>query len=216
MWLSTLCFLPWLLGCQSFVYSSNSRNPTVPFIPIVNALLLLTPPQTALRLGNDLSNEPQVDEEEILLKVSLSINDKYSIEDATPVIQNYMTSFPFSAVLPVQPLTYTPRDDGMGVKVAFLRKKTQEKSSYDGGIDFLLSVDEDEKSSQSNRARVNIVATRVSKGQFVSKIFSEGMVVKAFVNGLNNGETDGGRVGLGYDQLMEMTSVESTFHLWMK
>lgn len=158
------------------------------------------------------NDEDENDNEETLLKVSLSINDEHTIDDAIPIIHKYLTSFPFSAVLPVQPLSYTPRNDGKGVKVSFLRKKTQEKSSHDGGIDFTFSI---EKGDSSKSNRVNIVANRNSEGQFVSKVFTEGVVIKAFVNGLNYGEDNGGRVGIGYDNLIKICTVESIFHKWM-
>lgn len=152
--------------------------------------------------------------EETLLKISMSINEGYNVEDIVPVLQQYLTSFPFSAVLPVQPLTYTPRSDGQGVSVSFLRKKTQEKSSIDGGIEFTFAIDTDDVYGESS-GRVIVEAKRVSEGQVISKVFSEGTIVKAFVNGLNHGETDGGRVGIGHGELLRKCSVESIFHKWM-
>ena len=78
-------------------------------------------------------------------------------------------------------------------------------------------VNEEESSggSEFSSFRVNIEAKRISDGQFVSKVFSESMIVKAFVNGLNYGEKEGGRVGIGYDELISKCSVESIFHKWM-
>ncbi len=163
---------------------------------------------------NNAASDLKLEEEEILMKVSLSICETCTLDETLPFIQHYLESFPFSAVLPVQPLSYLPRGDGMGVNVSFLRKKTQEKSSYDGGIEFTIVVDDKDDTPTS---RIDIVARRNSEGQYISKVFSEGMIVKAFVNGLNYGEKseNGGRVGLGYDELLERCSVESIFHKWM-
>jgi hypothetical protein len=154
--------------------------------------------------------------EETLMQISLSINEGYNTDDVISVVQQYLSSFPFSAVLPVQPLTYTPKNDGMGVDVYFLRKKTEEKGSKDGGIQFTFDICmEEEEEGQTSSDRVNIVAKRVSEGQVISKVFSEGMIIKSFVSGLNNGESNEGRVGIGYDKLSTMCSVESMFHKWM-
>ena len=116
--------------------------------------------------------------EEVLMKVTLFPNDptQYSERETLGKVLHYVASFPFSAVLPVQPLTYTPRDDGRGVDVTFLRKKTQEKGSVDGGMTFLLS--------SNGEGGIDILARRNSEGQVISKVFSEGMVIKAFVSGL--------------------------------
>ena len=141
------------------------------------------------------------------MKVTLLPKDttQYSDSEMLGKVLDYVASFPFSAVLPVQPLTYTPRDDGRGVDVTFLRKKTQEKGSVDGGMTFLLSL--------NGEGEIVILATRNSEGQVISKVFSEGMVIKAFVSGLWGEE--GGRVGLGYEELMDIVSVESVIHKWM-
>ena len=145
--------------------------------------------------------------EEVLMKVTLAPKDnaKCSESDIFDKVLDYVASFPFSAVLPVQPLTYTPRKDGRGVDVTFLRKKTQEKGSVDGGMTFLLSSE--------GEGGILITARRKSEGQVVSKVFSEGMVIKSFVSGLWGEE--GGRVGLGYDELIKMISIENVVHKWM-
>jgi hypothetical protein len=156
-------------------------------------------------------------EEEILLKFSLAVDEKYSVEeDVIPIVQRYISSFPFSAVLPVQPLTYTPKENGMGVDVAFLRKKTEEKSSKDGGIEFKIMRCDDDTSYESLPSRILIEVRRVSEGQFVSKAFSEGLLVKAFVEGLIDGDEGCGRVGIGRKELLTRCSVESMFHKWMQ
>lgn len=164
-----------------------------------------------LHVSNNDNNENQ-DAEEILMQVSLSMNENFTAENTIPIIQKYLSSFPFSAVLPVQPLSYTPVEDALGVKVSFLRKKTQEKSSHDGGIEFNITTVEDE---QDSSVRINITARRDSEGQFISKVFSEGAIVKSFVSGLSNGEEEGGRVGIGRDDLIKACSIQSIYHKWM-
>eukprot|EP00957_Ditylum_brightwellii_P174040 13250996-Ditylum_brightwellii.AAC.1 len=72
------------------------------------------------------------EEEETLLCVNFSIHDISQQDVALDTIRSYVCSFPFAAVLPVQPLTYLPTDDRRGLDVTFLRKKTKEKGSVDG------------------------------------------------------------------------------------
>jgi hypothetical protein len=87
---------------------------------------------------------PDYDNEEILLKINLALHPGVSIPDALQAVVTYSQSFPFAAVLPVQPLTYLPPtrtsldDDVDGVEIKFLRKKTTEKSAVDGGIRFFV------------------------------------------------------------------------------
>lgn len=168
--------------------------------------------KTLLYSINNKDEEIKKVDEEILMKVSFSVQEDFTPEKAIPIIQKYISSFPFSAVLPVQPLTYTPNEDDLGVKVAFLRKKTDIKSGKDGGIDFRISTVDDEN---DEAIRVNIVARRDSNGQFISKVFSEGAIIKSFVSGLNHGEAEGGRVGIGREDLMKACSVQSIYHKWM-
>lgn len=64
--------------------------------------------------------------------MNLRINAAADPDAAIEAVRAFVRSFPFAAVLPVQPLQYLPNDDGRGVKVTFLRKKTKEKGSQDG------------------------------------------------------------------------------------
>ena len=78
---------------------------------------------------------------ETLLRINFSFNDDADDDGrlALSAVQQYCQTFPFAAVLPVQPLTYIPvqlPDGNPAVKVSFLRKKTAEKGSIDGGILF--------------------------------------------------------------------------------
>lgn len=111
-----------------------------------------------------------------------------------------MQAFPFSAVLPVQPLQYLPTHDG--VDVLFLRKKTAEKGSEDGGMRFYAS--------SSPEGGVDLEIKRNSKGQTVSKMFSEKLVVKAFCDGIA-GKQDA-KTG---DAPVDFVSISSMFHQWM-
>jgi len=89
----------------------------------------------------------QYEQEETLLKIRCRVLLSNEKEQVLSVLQNYVQSFAFSSVLPVQPLTYMPTDDG-GVQVQFLRKKTKEKGSVDGGLRFwILPVSSSSSSS---------------------------------------------------------------------
>jgi hypothetical protein len=108
---------------------------------------------------------------------------------------------------PVQPLTYLPctlPDGETALKVTFLRKKTEEKDSKDGGVLFECKA----ITSEGERTKINLVASRISKGQTVPKIFSEKQIILAFIKGLEEAK---GREMLDKANLR----VESIFHLWM-
>ena len=154
----------------------------------------------------DNSNEDE-EEEEIILRMNLSVLDSNSSESTMEKIIKYIQSFPFSAVLPVQPLTYVPSDDNRGVKVTFLRKKTKEKGSVDGGIDISATL----RDTDDDNTKIQIEAKRNSEGQTVSKVFSEMLIVKAFIKGLS-GEEDTYRTNT---ELSELISIDSIFHKWM-
>jgi len=104
-------------------------------------------------------------------------------------------------------------DGNPAVKVSFLRKKTAEKGSMDGGILFsssLVSEEDCDKGGTDNYTKnIQLTAWRITKGQTVSKIFSEKQIILAFVKGLGEERgkeilADGGNV-----------EVDSVFHLWM-
>lgn len=105
-------------------------------------------------------------------------------------------------------------DGNPALKVSFLRKKTAEKGSADGGILFsscLVSEEDcDEDGMLENYVkRIQLTAWRIIKGQTVSKSFSEKQIILAFVRGL--------REGNGAEILKEggNVQVDSVFHLWM-
>ena len=129
---------------------------------------------------------------------------------ALEAVRTYTKSFPFAAVLPVQPLTYLPvltSDGDPAVQVTFLRKKTAEKGSMDGGILFHSRLACEEDGEQGKK--IHLTAKRISKGQTVSKIFSEKQLIMAFVKALDEAR--------GKEILMQggNVDIDSVFHLWM-
>eukprot|EP00537_Pseudo-nitzschia_pungens_P016990 CAMPEP_0172400108 /NCGR_PEP_ID=MMETSP1061-20121228/44234_1 /TAXON_ID=37318 /ORGANISM="Pseudo-nitzschia pungens, Strain cf. pungens" /LENGTH=203 /DNA_ID=CAMNT_0013133229 /DNA_START=86 /DNA_END=697 /DNA_ORIENTATION=- len=152
-------------------------------------------------------------DEEILLRMNLGINTGADPDSCLEAVREYAKSFPFAAVLPVQPLTYVPSDDGRGVKVTFLRKKTKEKGSVDGGIDFYIdftSQKDEVDLDPLGGKRIRLLATRNPEGQTISKMFSEKLIVLAFVKGITGEDIDKAN-----ENLSNMISVESVFHKWM-
>ena len=160
---------------------------------------------------------------ETLLRINFSFHNDNNNDDggrlALSAVQQYCQTFPYAAVLPVQPLTYIPLtlpDGNPGVKVSFLRKKTAEKGSIDGGILFtccLVSEEDcDDEGLTNYKRRIQLTAIRIAEGQTVSKMFSEKQILLAFVKGLNDARGieilttgDGGR----------HVEVESIFHRWL-
>ena len=156
---------------------------------------------------------------ETLLRINFSFNDDADDDGrlALSAVQQYCQTFPFAAVLPVQPLTYIPvqlPDGNPGVKVSFLRKMTAEKGSIDGGILFascLVSEEDcDDEGLDNYKRRIQLAAIRIKEGQTVSKMFSEKQILLAFVKGLNDARgieilTNGGR----------HVEIESVFHRWL-
>ena len=174
---------------------------------------------SSLKLSGSASGDDEMttdEPEEVLSRMNLSINAGIDPDAAIKATKEYARGFPFAAVLPVQPLTYLPSP--AGVKVTFLRKKTEEKGSQDGGMDFSIEFtdvaapDEDDEigvGTLSGR-RIRLLATRISEGQTVSKMFSEKMVITEFIKGISSA-TDSSSSALG-----NAVSVESYFHKWME
>jgi hypothetical protein len=152
----------------------------------------------------------QFAKEETLLQIHCSTTTADGeVDSVLPQIQKYIQSFPFAAVLPVQPLQYLPTADG-GVEVLFLRKKTKEKGAIDGGLRFFVVRIPDKK-------ELEIVVKRNSEGQTISKIFSEKMVVQAFVNSFMGKDVQEGKQPMTNREAptKELVQVESVFHKWM-
>lgn len=140
---------------------------------------------------------PNLDDEETLLNVHVTIKDGEK-ELARTELEKYLQSFPFAAVLPVQPLQYLPTENGVEVK--FLRKKTKEKGSLDGGMVFMIKEDRD---------GYDIVCKRNSEGQTVPKMFSEKLVIMSLLKHITEEDTALAGVPPGN------VSVESVFHKWI-
>ena len=106
-----------------------------------------------------------------------------------------------------------PTSCNTGLKVTFLRKKTQEKGSQDGGMLFSSSLvseeDCDEDGTLENyKKTIQLTAWRITEGQTVSKVFSEKQLIMGFIKGLHEGK---GKELLGAHGI----DVESIFHVWM-
>lgn len=162
-------------------------------------------------VGNPLFSSPSNDEEEAttdfdseetLMQLHFTVNEGAEKETAIEKLSRYCQSFPFAAVLPVQPLQYLPTTDG-GVEVKFLRKKTKEKGSMDGGIRFFVSPERD---------GIDVVAKRNSQGQTVSKMFSEKLVVQAFVKSVTGKDDSSTTTN---PPPTDVASLSSVFHKWM-
>jgi hypothetical protein len=156
------------------------------------------------------------DQEETLMQLHLSVLPDVSVDDAYAKVSKYTQSFPFAAVLPVQPLQYLPAMEDGGVKLLFLRKKTTEKSGIDGGMRFFLTRgggDDDDTNTNGNNNDddIYIVCKRNSRGQTVPKMFSEKLVIQTFIKWIA-GESPGMTT---IPAPMDVVAIESVFHLWM-
>lgn len=152
-------------------------------------------------------------QEETLLCIDLSVRSGVEVDDALAAVSRYCQSFPFAAVLPVQPLQYLPVQEDGGVEVKFLRKKTDIKSGVDGGIRFFIdtvAAEDDDDDEDDDKDLIVIKAKRNSKGQVIAKLMAEKLVVTSFVAGIT-GEEDK-RFGKPPTDLVD---VKSIYHKWM-
>jgi len=182
---------------------------------------------------NDDDNMEQWDHEETLLVINLRPQIDLSQEECLSQISQYTQSFPFAALLPVQPLQYLPTSDG-GVEVKFLRKKTQTKSSIDGGVRFfvrnLLQHDTNERKDvddDNSNNIIEILVKRNSNGQSIAKIFAEKLLIQGFVRGITSESADdceNDNNNLVADKFPKtriesptkrMVNIEGIFHKWM-
>jgi hypothetical protein len=184
--------------------------------------------QHRLQMTLDKLNDVQ---EEMLMCVQMQW---ISVADLSPtqteaLLYDYVRSFPFAAVLPVQPLTYLPTPGG--VDVTFLRKKTATKPTNDGGIRFVLEPVQPSSLEQGADAEGTpstswiLTARRNSEGQSVQKLFSEKLIVQELLDGLTgasqrfaaapattSAEQDGTTRTLQPRDVVQVTSV---YHKWM-
>ncbi len=137
-------------------------------------------------------------------------------------LRSYVRSFPFAAILPVQPLQYLPTE--LGVTITFMRKKTAEKGMQDGGIQIEIidtnggvEVDDDEEEVTtvgaealitSEQIFVQLTASRMVEGQTVSKIFSEKIVALKLLEGIRMWVTK-------QEGALSSVQLTSVYHKWM-
>jgi len=111
---------------------------TVSNVGVMRRGMKICRPSTILRNSESELDVHEDEAEETLLRINFSYptsststdDDKGSL--ALAAVQKYTKSFPFAAVLPVQPLTYLPvkmPDGTPAVKVTFLRKKVRRSLS---------------------------------------------------------------------------------------
>ena len=84
-----------------------------------------------------------------------------------------------------------------------------------GGIDFAIeytSPDDEEGGIGMGPLgrRIRVVATRISEGQTVSKMFSEKLIVTEFVKSISGSDPERSN-----EDLSKLVSVDSVFHKWM-
>mmetsp|Transcript_45740 Transcript_45740/g.92327 ORF Transcript_45740/g.92327 Transcript_45740/m.92327 type:complete len:192 (+) Transcript_45740:85-660(+) len=125
------------------------------------------------------------DDDTLLMSVTLGLTgaDTDHCSDALKETKNkvvgWLQSFPFASSLPMQPMSYTPNEDG--IDLVFRRKKTVEKSGKDGGLCFQVQVD-----SSDEHSVLVLEAYRDQEGQSVSKGFSEKMVLNKMLEALTS------------------------------
>lgn len=168
------------------------------------------------------NNEKQWDDEESLLVMNLSPLPNVSCEETLSRISQYIRSYPFAAVLPVQPLQALPTDDG-GLELKFLRKKTNFKPGVDGGVRFFVNVRDDEEDDS-----IEVILKRNSEGQSIPKMFAEKLIVQSFVKGMALGSDSGNDTNNGNEPspvkvpntriespTKDMAKIQSIFHKWI-
>lgn len=228
------------LAGKSMHQPSLTRNPIFVSFGVPPCLpgTLPRPLHSSLHMSDSAASPD--DQEETLLWVHLKVNPGVDVSDALSSVSNFCHSFPFAAVLPVQPLQYLPLDD-TGVEVKFLRKKTDIKSGVDGGIRFYVATsqetkandssseessleneEEDEQESMLDEAEeeaegpiIEIKAKRNSMGQVISKLMSEKLIVMKFVAELQEQELTAASDRDAAMSLQEAVALTSIYHKWM-
>ena len=166
------------------------------------------------------SHLKQWDNEESLLVMNLSPLPSISAEESLTKISQYIRSFPFAAVLPVQPLQALPTDDG-GLEIKFLRKKTHIKSGVDGGVRFFVHRQDERNDS------IEVLIKRNSDGQCIPKMFAEKLIVQSFVKGMALGSDHSNDCGKDESSAIripntriesptiDVAKIQSVFHKWI-
>jgi len=185
---------------------------------------------------DDLHDNVAIEETLLRVHVTQIPYADFNANQIQELLLQYIRSFPFAAVLPVQPLTYLPAKDG--VDVQFLRKKTPDKPSIDGGIRIRVERDDrndhnndnhddhdhDDSSDASTTPKATttwtITATRNSEGQSIVKTFAEKRVVSEFLDGLTGKSLQfaapASRSSTNAQvQPREVVEVTSVYHKWI-
>jgi hypothetical protein len=100
-------------------------------------------------------------------------------------------------------------EDG-GVEVKFLREKTVTKSSVDGGIRFFIEAIPADDEDTDEAPTIAVTAKRNSRGQFITKLKAETLLVTNFVARISGDEET--RFG---KPLTDFVQVRSIYHKWM-
>lgn len=187
--------------------------------------------------SNDDKNEERADgdspdyaREETLLCMDLIVQPGVAPDQAMAKVSQFCQSFPFAAVLPVQPLQYLPVYEDGGVEVKFLRKKTDIKSGVDGGVRFFIETppqnDDDEDDDDNENAAtasslsstsstlIEVTAKRNSKGQTIAKLMAEKLIVTNFVAAITGEPEARQRLGSRIP-VEDYVQVRSIYHKWM-
>ena len=136
-------------------------------------------------LGLALPNGLPASMGDALLQVRLSNLDR-------PAMALWLRRRSFASVLPIQPMLIQPLTPPLsGIELSFRRKPSSEKGGMDGGMRF--SIMDGEGEEEEEKAGVLLV-TRISEGQYTSKIFSERKLLRRLVDDLEKLPEDCGVV----------------------
>jgi hypothetical protein len=160
-------------------------------------------------------------QEETLLCISMILQPGVALNDALASISKFCQTFPFAAVLPVQPLFYLPVQEDGGVEIKFMRKKTPERSSIDGGIRFFLRSEDNDDGDRERTHRpptIELTAKRNSNGQVITKVMAEKLVITNFVRSFAAGNQNTTTNVLQFNKTsptVDCVHIKSMYHKWM-
>ncbi|GKY97892.1 hypothetical protein MPSEU_000747200 [Mayamaea pseudoterrestris] len=148
---------------------------------------------------SDSSDSTSHETHDTLLRIHLAAQT----DDAFDHVQRYVRTFPFSIILPKQPLMSLPTSDG-GVELLFLKSNAQACTpSINGGMRLFLRQDDDDDE------RIVLTMKRNGRDQVCDKFEQEKVVVTQLVSGLT-----GHDVGL-QQGLTKAAQILSIYHMWM-
>ena len=112
-----------------------------------------------------------------------------------PSLSKHLSTRPYMAVLPVQPMSVSPvPGGGFGCLISFRRKPTDAKGGFDGGVLVALERGDGVSATEEDGGDVTLTVSRVTEGQSVEKTFSEGRIVEFIREELLNIPEEFGRV----------------------